>query len=129
MSQSLSHVRHGVGAVRPYLYGPLGLPDFVRDVFGAVELERHVFNPQNQHVELQVADAVLVIEAGERPSGAPWPTAAVYVYVPDVDAVHARALRLGAVSVAAPVDKPYQERQCGFNDAGGNLWWVSTFKA
>ena len=24
-------------------------------------------------------------------------------------------------------DKPYGERQCGFTDAGGNTWWVSTY--
>ena len=38
----LAHVRHGRGAVRPYLYGALELPQFLREVFGAEEVERDV---------------------------------------------------------------------------------------
>ena len=34
------YVRHDFGAVRPYLYGHLDLPEFVKHTFGAVELER-----------------------------------------------------------------------------------------
>ena len=128
MPKSLSHVRHGLGSVRPYLHGPLDLPDFVCKVFGALEIERHQFNPQKVHVELQVCDSVVVIEAGELPPEAKSWATAVCVYVPNVDAVYAKALELGAVSVAAPSDKPYHERSCGFRDGAGNMWWVSTFK-
>jgi PhnB protein len=128
MSHALSHVRHGLGSVRPYLHGPAGLPEFVRKVFGATELERHEFGPESFHVELQLADSVLVIEAGALPPATePW-KGTVYVYVYNVDAVYTQALALGAISVAAPQDKPYQERQCGFLDAGGNMWWVSTYE-
>jgi PhnB protein len=41
MNTGNRYIRHGFGAVRPYLYGGLDLPDFVQEVFGAVELERH----------------------------------------------------------------------------------------
>src|SRR5688572_27835595 len=34
------YARHDFGAVRPYLYGHLDLPEFVEHTFGAVELER-----------------------------------------------------------------------------------------
>ena len=129
MSQDIAHVRHGIGSVRPYLHGPVGLPKFVCEVFGAVELERHEFGPQKFHVELRGSDSVLAIEAGELPAGKPSWKGAVYVYVENVDAVYAKAVRLGATSVAEPQDKPYQERQCGFLDTAGNMWWVSTFKA
>jgi len=129
MGSSLKHVRHGRGSVRPYLQGPIGLIDFVTRTFAAVELERHEFGPENFHVELSIDDSVLVIEAGELPAGIePWPCS-VYVYVEDVDAVYARALKLGADSIATPEDKPYQERQAGFKDAGGNTWWISTYLA
>ena len=47
--------------------------------------------------------------------------------MPDVDAVYARAMELGARSLSAPEDKPYNERQAGFVDVGGNTWWVSTY--
>jgi PhnB protein len=51
----------------------------------------------------------------------------VYVYVPNVDTVYARAMELGARSISEPNDKPYNERQAGFVDVGGNTWWVSTY--
>jgi PhnB protein len=129
MPASLSHVRHQRGSVRPYLYGPVELPDFVKKVFGAVELERHEFGPRSFHVELQVGDSVLVIEAGELPPDVePW-KGSVYLYVEDVDAVFARAIQSGAKVLATVDDKPYQERQGGFLDAAGNTWWVATYKA
>ena len=114
--------------MRPYLHGPAGLPDFLKSVFGAVELERFDFGPDSFHVELQIGDAVVVVEAGELPPDvAPW-TGAVYVYVADVDAVHARALALGARLLAPVEDKPYDERQGGFIDAAGNTWWVASYR-
>lgn len=39
----------------------------------------------------------------------------------------AMVLPRGASVIAKPEDKPYGERQCGFTDAGGNTWWVSTY--
>lgn len=127
-SKDTKHVRHGVGSVRPYIYGPIDLPEFVQKMFGAVELERHQFGPDSFHVEMRIGDSVLVIEAGELPPGtSPW-IGSIYVYVEDVDAVYARAVNLGAKPLAEPVDKPYQERQAGFLDSAGNTWWIATCK-
>jgi PhnB protein len=123
-----SHIRHGHGSVRPYLHGPVGLPEFVRAVFQAVELERHEFGPQSFHVEMQVGDSVVVIEAGEFPAEVKRWQSSVYVYVEEADAVFARAVQLGAKVLAPVEDKPYQERQGGFLDAAGNTWWVATYK-
>ena len=53
--------------------------------------------------------------------------ASIYVYVPDVDATYARALQAGAEPLAAPEDKPYQERLGGVRDAFGNVWYISTY--
>src|SRR5262245_52865128 len=129
MVNELKHVRHGLGSVRPYVHGPVGLLDFVRTTFDAVELERHEFTLENYHVELQIGDSVLVIEAGDVTGHTlPW-TCAIYVYVKDVDAVYKRAMDLGARSISPPADKPYHERQGGFVDSGGNTWWVSTFNS
>ena len=124
---SLPHVRHGFGCVRPYLYGPVDLPEFVAQVFGAREIERHAFGPDNFHIELQLGDSVVVVEAGELPAGQERGTSSVVVYVDDADAVYAKAIAHGAAAIAPPVDKPYRERQCGFIDAAGNTWWVSTY--
>ena len=119
----MNYVRNGFGAVRPYLQGPLQLPDFVQQVFGAQVIERHDSGP----TLLKIGDGAVWIEAGELPPDIePW-TGSVYVYVADVDATCARAVALGARVIAQPEDKPYAERQCGFTDAGGNTWWVSTY--
>jgi hypothetical protein len=40
MRDATKHIRHGVGSVRPYLYGRLDMLELVKRVFGAVELER-----------------------------------------------------------------------------------------
>ncbi len=39
MSTATRHIRHGIGSVRPYLYGRLDTPELVKRAFGAVELE------------------------------------------------------------------------------------------
>ena len=123
-----AHVRHGFGAVRPYVHGPLSLLDFVKDAFGAEELERHAFGEESFHVELRIGDAVLVIEAGALPAEVtPW-TNSIYVYVPDVDAVWAKAMAAGLTPVSEPQDKPYEERQAGFRDRAGNTWWVGSYR-
>ena len=96
---------------------------FLEKTFGAVVLE----NNPNGPTLLQIGDSLIWVEAGDLPeSVTPW-VGSVYVYVPDVDAVYARAIELGAKSISVPEDKPYKERQAGFVDAGGNTWWVSTY--
>ena len=128
MTRQFAHVRHGIGSVRPYVHGPVELLDFVKQTFDAVELERHELGPKSFHVEMQIGDSVIVIEAGKLPPDvASWKNS-IYVYVKDVEAVYGRALRLGAKPLAQPEDKPYQERQAGFVDAAGNTWWVATYK-
>ena len=128
MSTQRNHVRHGFGAARPYVYGRVDLPEFVKSIFDAVELERHEFGPESFHVELQIADSVVVIEAGELSPDVTPTIASIYVYVEDVDSTYDRALSHGATPLAKPEDKPYSERAAGFRDSFGNTWWISTFK-
>lgn len=128
MVKSYEHIRNGMGSVRPYLHGPLELLDFLKHVFGAVERERHDFDEQSCHVELQIDDSIVVVEAGDLPHDIPPWRCATYVYVANVDDVYSRALALGATSLSEPTEKPYQERQAGFHDVAGNTWWISTYK-
>lgn len=118
-----SYIRHGLGAVRPYLYGHPELPDFVKAVFEAEEVER-VPSRSGAHVELRIGDGVVVLEIGESFPAAT--QASVYVYVPDVDVAYQRALEAGAASLAEPEDKPYHERGAGVKDSFGNTWWIAT---
>lgn len=120
----LSYVQRGFGVVRPYLHGPIDLPQFLQKTFDAVEVERN----ENGPTLLQIGDSLVWVEAGELPPHiSPW-TGSIYTYVENVDAAYERAMRLGAKSISAPEDKPYNERQAGFVDPGGNTWWVSTYK-
>ena len=124
MDTTKNYIRQGAGAVRPYLYGNADLPEFVRQVFGAEEIERAAYDDKSAHVEMKIADSVLVIEAGVTHETAT--RASVYVYVPDVDAAYQCALSLGATSVAEPTDKPYGDRNAGVRDSFGNIWWIGT---
>jgi len=120
------HIRHGAGSVRPYLYGGLDMLELVKRAFGAVELESLETRNNGFHVEAQIGDSIIVMEACDppHPSGKP---ASIYVYVEDVDAAYQRALEAGATSIAAPEDKPYQERAAGVMDSFGNTWWIATY--
>jgi PhnB protein len=76
------------------------------------------------HAELTVGNSQIML--GQ--AGAQWKAlpAALYVWVPDVDAVYARALKAGATSQSAPEDKPYGHRSAGVVDANGITWWIAS---
>ena len=124
MTEDLKYVRHGFGAVRPYVHGYLELWDLVKDAFAAVEIERHEFGPKSLHM---IGDSIIALETGDPPDPEGTP-GSIYVYVPDVDDAYSSALARGASSVAAPEDKPYQERAAGVRDSFGNTWWISTYQ-
>jgi PhnB protein len=125
MSNATKHIRHGVGSVRPYLYGRLDMLELVKRAFGAVELE-HLPVGKGAHVEAKIGDSMIVMEVSDPPHPGGMP-ASIYVYIDDVDAAYQRALAAGATSVAAPEDKPYQERAAGVKDSFGNTWWIATY--
>jgi len=127
MSNKQKHIRHGIGSVRPYLYGRLDLPDLLRQAFGAEDLERLPVGKKGFHIETKIGDSIVVLEVGDPPHPA-GTRASIYVYVEDVDAAYKRAIEAGADSVAEPSDKPYQERSAGIKDSYGNIWYIATYK-
>jgi PhnB protein len=126
MSKANQHIRHGVGSVRPYLYGRLDILELVKRAFGAVELERLGVGAKGYHVEAKIGDSMIVMEVSDppHPGGKP---ASIYVYVDDVDGAYNRALAAGATSITEPEDKPYQERAAGVKDSFGNIWYIATY--
>ena len=118
---TLPHVRHGVGTVRPYVYGTPDLLEFVETVFHSVEIER-----QGEHVEVMIGDSVLVCELGDPPAAS---ASTLIVYVEDVDATYGLAIEAGAASLAKPTDQPHEERTACVIDPSGNTWWISTYLA
>src|SRR5690242_14062967 len=128
MISTSKHIRNGFSTVRPYLYGPLELADFVKQVFDAEEIE-YVADNGEAHVELKIGDSVIALDLGDHTnSSSEWMTRSfVYIYVEDVDAIYQRALQAGATPLEEPKDKPYQERNAGFKDMFGNIWGISTY--
>ena len=98
---------------------------FMKDAFDAEELSVTA-RPDGtvMHAEMRIGDSV--VEASEaRPE---WPafTAAIHLFVDNVDAVYTRAVRAGAMSIMAPEDKPYGERGAAVSDPFGNHWYIAT---
>ncbi|GAB1594890.1 VOC family protein [Lysobacter claricitrinus] len=124
----MSHRPEGHPAVAPYLVVDDAAAQiaFLVEVFGAVERVRHA-SPDGgiRHAEVAIEDSVVMI--GERPGASM--CASVHVYVPDVDACHARALAAGAASIVEPRDVPYGDRSAGVRDPLRNLWWLGTHRA
>jgi len=128
MSIEKEYIRHGFGAVRPYIFGHHDLPKFVMQTFNAVELDRYPMDDNSFLVEAMIGDSIVVIDAFESPPPVTPTKAYIYVYVEDVDATYKRALEYGAKSLEEPTDKHYEERAAGVQDTFGNTWWISTYK-
>jgi PhnB protein len=125
MNDPTSCIRNGIGAVRPFIYGRLDLIDFVKNVFGGVELERNGV-AGGFHVQTRIGDSVLVLSAMEPPYALAT-RASTYVYVDDVDAAYERAIAAGASSLSKPGDRPFQERTASVKDGFGNIWYIAAY--
>jgi uncharacterized glyoxalase superfamily protein PhnB len=96
--------------------------DFVTNAFGGKELMRHADEKMILHAKVQIGDSV--IELGEaRYPEQPLPTA-IYLYVNDVDAMYDQALKAGGVSMLAPTDQAYGDRNAWIKDPFDNVWYI-----
>lgn len=81
------------------------------------------------HVELRAGDGLVMFGGGggdERfgdHRGQAW----LYVAVPEVDDLHARAVDAGAEIVMPPTDQSYGSRDFSARDVEGNLWSFGTY--
>ncbi len=98
---------------------------FLSAAFGATEQLCHRNAEQKvMHAEVRIGDSVVMLgRAGEQ-----WKplTAALYLWVPNVDETYAKALASGATSQSAPEDKPYGHRNAGVVDSCGITWWIGS---
>ena len=70
-----------------------------------------------------------VIELGDATEQYPQRSMTTHLYVPDADAIFARALHAGAVSIYAPTDDhPSGDRWGAATDPFGNTWYIATPK-
>jgi PhnB protein len=112
--------------VIPYLVVPDADKElaFVKEVFGAKEI-RVSRDPSGRimHAQVKIGDSmVMMAQANEHFAAL---TAAIYIYLPDVDAAHKRALASGAASMMEPADQFYGDRNSGVKDSNGVQWWIA----
>ena len=121
------HVRNGFSSVRPYVFGPHSILDFVEGSLNGRVLSRHHQEGNAQHIEVQIGDSILVLELRDPPHDVGFP-GSIYVYLEDVDLAAKRARQFNVEVFSPAADKPYAERQAGIRDEYGNVWWVATYK-
>ena len=98
--------------------------DFLKTAFGAKENHRTTAPDGSvMHADLMIGDSHVML--GGAPGQKPVPSM-LYLYVTDTDAVYARALEAGAVSVMPPVNQFYGDRNAMVKDPGGNSWCIAT---
>ncbi len=111
--------------------------DWLCEAFG---FTRHAVFPDGQggiaHAELTLGDGMIMLgSAREDEFGALQATPrllggvtqSAYLVVPDVDALAARAVALGAESVIGPRDESFGGRRWSCRDPEGHLWTFGTY--
>ena len=113
--------------VTPYLVVPDADAEikFLENAFGATGkvCERRP-DGTVMHAEIRIGDSLVMIgQAGEQ-----WKAigSSLYVWIPNVDEVYAKALAAGATSQGEPEDKPYGHRNAGVVDSNGITWWLGS---
>ena len=127
MSATTKHIQPGYTTITPYLYAKPDLADFLKNAFGAEVTHTPTPDAEGQfHSEATIAGAHVLFGNGyfSDPSMA----AAIYIYVPDVDATYKRAVSLGAKAIREPADMTWGDRVGGVKDTSGNTWWIATNK-
>lgn len=123
----MSYKPNNYSTVSPYLIvdGASGTIEFLKRVFGAIELRRFPdASGRLMHAEVRIDESVVMIaDPGE---GWPPVPSHVHVYVSDVDATYIRALEAGATAVQEPKKKEDEDKRGGVRDAGGTTWWIAT---
>ncbi len=84
------------------------------------------------HASMRLHEAAIMFGPPESsnglqpPAGGQPDSLSLYVYVPDVDALHARATRAGATVVQPPKDQFWRDRTAVYKDPDGYHWTFAT---
>jgi PhnB protein len=126
--QGAHYIPEDADELMAYLHprGAAGQIDFLKQAFGAEEIDRGE-SPDGviYHAKVRIGNSI--IEMGEaHDQWQPMP-AMFMMYVDDVDAWYARAMKAeGAVSLGKPANQDYGARTGGITDPFGNTWYIAT---
>ena len=124
----------GYHTITPYLVldDSAAAIEFYRKAFGAEEVFRFEHEGRIGHAELRIGNSHVMVsdewpEYGYRSAKHIGATpVSLMIYVPDVDAVHARALAAGATERAPVQDQFYGDRSGNVTDPFGHQWTIAT---
>jgi PhnB protein len=129
---AVNPIPRGFRMVTPYLVAENGpaLLEFAKQAFAAEETFSAMGAAGGLHAEVRIGDSMLMMGGGVagKPFNAKPHTAALHIYVHDIDAVYKKALQAGASSISEPQDHEYGERGAGVKDLFGNHWYIATRK-
>lgn len=133
---SIKPIPEGYHSVTPYL----GIKeaakaiDFYKAAFGAVEIMRlEMPDTSIGHAELRIGDSAIMLASPcpEMALGSPEQhstTVALHLYVENVDAQYAQAIKAGGIAVSEVKDQFYGDRCGTLKDPFGHLWFLATRK-
>ena len=126
MTTTKTYIPKGLRSVNPYLTvdDAAAVIDFTVKALGGEVRERHEDGGRIAHAVVEIdGSAVEISDARDE-----WPAlqAGLHVYVPDVDAAHARALTAGAEELYPPSDHEYGERGSAVRGPCGIQWYLAT---
>ena len=131
MATTTSYIPSGLTAVTPYLLvsDVAAAIAFYGEAFAATELMRHEEGGRIVHAKLRIGAAVVELGAhGDRAAHdvTGLPSVGVHLYVEDVDATLAKAMRAGARTMIPIMDQPYGDREVTIADPSGVVWFIAT---
>ena len=92
---------------------------FLKRAFGATG---HL--PDDGPAVIRIGDSLVMVSGVDPRPAMP---SFLYLYVDDADAVFARTVEAGAVTLESPADMPYGDRRAMIEDPCGNVWQIATF--
>src|SRR5437764_3932712 len=98
---------------------------FLTHVFGAKTIQTSkLANGKILNAQMQIADSM--IELSEVHGDFQPMPCAIHLYVEDADAVYAKAVEVGAMSVMEPSTQFYGDREAFVIDPNNNHWYIAT---
>jgi len=135
MTAKVSYKQDGYSDITPYLIvkGASHAIEFYKKAFGATEILRSEM-PDGKigHAELTIGDSKIMLAdefpamkafAPQKYGGSP---VTLHLYVKDMDAVLAAAVKLGAKLTKPAEDMFYGDRSGSLEDPFGHNWYIST---